>query len=392
MNTHRTVVVALLAALALAGCGGEVTTDSPVAPATKGAFSAVVSFGDSLSDIGSYAPATSLAGTGAAPYFGGRFTTNGADASVWVEGLAAALGLAITPAEVGFDGQSLKCPAALVDPALARTCTGYGQGGARVLDPMGIGHNADGTGALTVPVVAQVANHLGRYGSFKRSDLVLVYAGNNDVFIDFAFYALVAQDVQAQVAAGNLTPADAATQLAAVKAGVEGDAKAAAGQLATTVKDQILAKGGVYVAVMTLADIADTPFGHALPAELRPELTNLSVVFNDALQAGLKNAAVRIIDTFALSKEVIANPAKHGFLNNTTPACDVARIAAITGGKVDDGSSLFCNSTVGAPFYGLTAGADTISWQFADDVHPTTGGHRAILAAFTAQLQSFGWI
>ena len=396
MNMHRTVFIALLASLALAGCGGEVSVESPAgppsAPTSKGTFTAVVSFGDSLSDIGTYAPATSLAGTGAAPYLGGRFTTNGADASVWVEGLAKALGLAITPAEVGFNGSSVKCPAALADPTLARTCTAYGQGGARVGDRMGIGHNADGTGALTVPVVVQVANHLARFGSFKSSDLVLVYAGNNDVFIDFAIYVFVAQNLQAQVAAGSLTPADAATQIAGLKAVVEEDARLAARQLAATVKNEIVAKGGVYVAVMTLADIADTPFGHSMPADLRPELTNLSVVFNDELQAGLKGVPVKLIDTFVLSKEVIANPAKYGFVNNTTPACDVARIAAITGGAVDDGSSLFCNSTVGAPYYGLTAGADTISWQFADDVHPTTGGHRAILAAFTKQLQSFGWI
>ena len=63
-----------------------------------------MSFGDSLSDVGTYAPATSLAGDGSAPYFGGRFTTNGPGAAVWVELLAAELGLAITPAEVGFAG------------------------------------------------------------------------------------------------------------------------------------------------------------------------------------------------------------------------------------------------------------------------------------------------
>jgi phospholipase/lecithinase/hemolysin len=93
-----------------------------------------------------------------------------------------------------------------------------------------------------------------------------------------------------------------------------------------------------------------------------------------------------------LSKEVYADPAKFGFVNHTTPACDIAKISAITGGAVDDGSSLFCNGTPGVPYNGLTAGADTITWQFADDVHPTTGGHRVIAAAFTTQLRSFGWI
>jgi len=399
MNSSRLFSNALAAslafalALALGGCGGN-NNDSPAtptAPSTKGTFTAVVSFGDSLSDIGTYAPATSLAGNGTAPYFGGKFTTNGTAAPIWVESLASSLGLAVTPAEVGFNARSVKCPAA-ADPAQAHTCTAYGQGGARITDPQGIGHNADGSGALTVPVVVQIANHLARFGSFKSSDLVLVYAGNNDVFIDFAIYGFVAETTQAQVAAGTLSAVDAATQLAAAKKAVEDDVTTAAGNLATAVKTQIIAKGGSYVAVMTLSDIADTPFGTEFPAALRPELTNLSLVFNAALQKALADAPVRIIDSFALSKQVFANPARYGFVNNTTPACDIAKISAITGGAVSDGSSLFCNGTPGAPYNGLVAGADTLTWQFADDVHPTTGGHRAITAAFTAQLKAFGWI
>ena len=74
----------------------------------------------------------------------------------------------MTPAEVGFNGQSVKCPAA-ANPAFATTCTGYGQGGARVTDPNGIGHNPDGTGALTVPIKTQIANHLARFGSFRTA-------------------------------------------------------------------------------------------------------------------------------------------------------------------------------------------------------------------------------
>ncbi len=388
MKSIRLFCLALASSLTLAGCGGDHHAGPPT---TKGEFTAVVSFGDSLSDVGTYAPATSLAGDGTPPYFGGKFTTNGAAATIWVENLAASLGLAVTPAEVGFNGLSVHCPAA-ADPAQEHTCTAYGQGGARVTDPQGIGRNADGSGALTVPVITQIANHLARFGKFKSGDLVLVYAGNNDVFIDFAIYALTADALQAQVAAGTLTAAEAAAQLALAQKAVEADVTTVAGSLATAVKTQILEKGGLYVAVMTLADIADTPFGQGFPAELRPELTNLSVVFNNALKQSLGDAPVRIIDTFSLSKEVLANPAKYGFVNNTTPACDIAAIAAITGGAVTDGSSLFCNGTPGAPYNGLTAGADTITWQFADDVHPTTGGHRAISAVFLSQLQSFGWI
>ena len=125
MRAFRTLGPWVLSStLLLAACGGSDPdvpgSGSPSgAPTTAGSFTAVVSFGDSLSDVGSYAPATSLAGDGSAPYFGGRFTTNdtttGAPTAtplgkVWVENLAASLGLVVTPAEVGFGGTSVQVP------------------------------------------------------------------------------------------------------------------------------------------------------------------------------------------------------------------------------------------------------------------------------------------
>ena len=61
-------------------------------------------------------------------------------------------------------------------------------------------------------------------------------------------------------------------------------------------------------------------------------------------------------------------------------------------GQVTDGSSLFCNGTPGAPFNGLVDGASVTTWQFADSVHPTPGGHKIISDLFLAQLRAFGWI
>ena len=168
--------------------------------------------------------------------------------------------------------------------------------------------------------------------------------------------------------------------------------KLAAQTLAGYVRDKILAKGAKYVAVMTLSDIADTPFGSSLPTSVKPVLTDLSRIFNLWLRDSLTNQPVQLIDTYALFKEAYANPAKYGIVNNTVPACDASKINTITGGQVTDGSSLFCNSTVGAPYNGLRTGADVATWQFADSVHPTTGGHKIISDAFAAQLKSFGWI
>jgi phospholipase/lecithinase/hemolysin len=403
MNAVRLLSACVLSALLLAACGGsdpDVPGTHPPAgaPTTKGNFTSIVSFGDSLSDVGTYAPATSIAGTGQPPFFGGKFTTNetstGApDANplgkVWVEDLAATLGLVVTPAEVGFNGTSVQCPIAAAAPSLATTCTAYGQGGSRVTDPVGIGHNADGSGALTVPVVQQIANHLARFSSFKDTDLILVYAGNNDVFTQFSAFAAKAAQIQSDP---SLSSDQMNLQLFAAQQAAEGAMKQAALELASAVRTEILAKGGKYVAVMTLSDIAQTPFGATLPATARPVLTDLSEVFNLWLREGLAGQPVQIIDTFALFQELATNAAALGFVNTTTPACDATKISAITGGAVTDGSSLFCNATPGAPYNGLVAGADVNTWFFADSVHPTTGAHKAIADAFLAQLQSFGWI
>ena len=399
MRAFRSLSPWALSALLLVACGGGDPSvpgsGAPAgAPTAKGTFTAVVSFGDSLSDLGAYSPATSLAGNGTPPFFGGKFTTNETsngtpDANllgkVWVENLASSLGIVVTPAEVGFGASSVKCPAAAV-PALAATCTGYGQGGSRVTDPNGIGHS---TGALTVPMVTQIANHLARFTSFKASDLILVYGGNNDVFTQFGIFAATAATIQANTA---LTPDQANQALFAAQSTAQAAMKVAAQELVVDIKTQILAKGGTYVAVMALSDIGDTPFGNSLPATAKPVLTSLSQTFNLWLRDGLTGQPVQIIDTFAIFKDGYLNPAKFGIVNNTIPACDATKISAITSGAVTDGSSLFCNATPGAPYNGLRTGADVNTWQFADSVHPTTGGHKIISDAFAAQLKAFGWI
>ena len=101
---------------------------------------------------------------------------------------------------------------------------------------------------------------------------------------------------------------------------------------------------------------------------------------------------MQIIDAWSILKESYANPGKYGFTNNTVPACDAAKISVITHEQVTDGSSLFCNSTPGVPYNGLRTGADVNTWAFADGLHPTTGGHKALGDAIAAQLHAFGWI
>lgn len=371
----RAGVASALAAALLAACGGG---DS--SPTT----SRVVSFGDSLSDLGAYTPATSLTATpGAAPYFGGKFTTNthteyalaapgttraanSSTASTWVEWVASRLGVAITPHEVGFGTASVKCPAAATAAALAASCTGYGQGGSRVTDPNGINKAA---GALTVPIVTQVANHLTRFNNFESSDIVFMLAGANDLLIQFG------------AAAQGLPPATAIANM-----------QTAGTQLAAIVKDQIVAKGATRVAVMTLPNIAPFPAFNQLPAANTALLAQLATAFNSAVATGLTGVDVRYIDNQAFFSDIVANPAKYGFVNINTAACDPAKIAALTGGRITDGSSLFCNAAAGQPFNGLKAGASASTWLFADGVHPTTGAHKAWADYVIVQLKEFGWM
>ena len=398
MKTFRNWLITAVAIAGLAACGGSDPyvpgSGSPAgAPTAKGSFTAVVSFGDSVSDVGTYTPATSVTGDGNPPYMGGKFTTNTDTSTVWVENVAAALGLIVTPAEVGFAGVSVPCPAA-ANPALAHTCTAYGQGGALVTDPDGVRH---GAGALTVPIKTQIANHLARFGSFKDSDLIFIQAGGNDLFTQMdptkpdSFPVKVAM-IQADAAVGKITADQAKTLLFQAQTESQAAMKQAAVDLAGYIRSEILAKGGKYVVVMNMPDLAATPEGMAYPAEIGAVLTTLSDTFNLWLREGVTGQPVAWVDLEAMIRGVVADPAAYGMANASVPACDAAKMSAITGGKVTDGFALFCNATAGSPLNGIRDGADINTWFFADGNHPTVGGHKLLSDAILEQLQAMGWI
>lgn len=178
-------VLALLAAAALTACGGS-DNNAPAAPA-KPKFASQVNFGDSLSDVGSYRVGT-IAALG-----GGKFTINGDNVvvnasltgKVWPELTATAFGVGASCAAVtGLDGVASQGFAVPITNNL--TCTNYAMGGSRVTNPVGPSNKATGSalGALTIPVVTQVATHLSRNGGkFSGNEVVFVMAGGNDVLM-----------------------------------------------------------------------------------------------------------------------------------------------------------------------------------------------------------------
>jgi outer membrane lipase/esterase len=391
MTTRRRWHISALAAAALiaAGCGGG-DTNSPLA-------TRVVAFGDSLTDLGTYAPASSVNGPGTgAPFFGGKWTTNTHAgytaasntniANIWVEWIAARLGVTMTQAEIGFVTTRIQCPAAARGLPV-NSCTGYAQGGSRVTDPNGIGRSS---GALTIPLAEQIAMHNARStgvgtatalpgfrDGFSGEDIVFVFGGNNDVFTQFG---AVGQGLPAPTAIANVVTA--------------------ATELATLVKNEILAKGARRVAVMTLPDSSATPFGASLGPVgnaqadgSRALLRELSAQFNTALLAGLDGSGARIIDARAMNATVQASPASFGLTNITTPACAATSFNP-------SATSLLCNVAPAAlfaaagvsNFNGLAPGASASTYLFADGVHPTTGAHKIFADQVWAKLKDFGWV
>ncbi|TWI66137.1 phospholipase/lecithinase/hemolysin [Pseudoduganella lurida] len=227
---HMKFALAVMAGAILAACGGGSGSPQGGAQINKVSFASQVSFGDSLSDVGSYNVGTVKA------LGGGKFTINGDNTATnsaltgknWTELMAAQFNLpAPCPAQTGLDGnaaQGFSVP--VVNNA---NCFGYAQGGARVTNPVGAGNKLTGSalGALTVPVVTQVKNHLAKTGGkFKGDEVVFVMAGGNDILVNLAQLQTAATaagtsagqtafatSLISQLAAGSTNPATAAQSI-----------------------------------------------------------------------------------------------------------------------------------------------------------------------------------
>jgi outer membrane lipase/esterase len=226
------------------------------------AYSALYAFGDSLSDSGNVSVLTGGA-VPAAPYAPGRFS-NG---PVWVETLAANLGLAANPALLGG--------------------TNFAFGGAVTGGPF-----TSSTPSLTAQVSTYYLPSVG--GVADPNALYVVWGGGNDV---------------RNIGQGLNPP---------------GDIAASVGNILNIVST-LAAAGAQNFLVSNLPNIGLTPEAAAGGPAAQAGATALSVAFNNGLAANLPGLAsflgVNIItlDAFGFLNNAIAGAPGNGFTNTTAP-------------------------------------------------------------------------
>ncbi|WP_321799636.1 SGNH/GDSL hydrolase family protein [Caballeronia sp. J97] len=325
----RRAISALLIAL-LTSCGGGSggggdSGSNTVSVPAGGVKLQVVAFGDSLSDVGTYAPLASTVG-------GGRFTTN--PGQVWTQDVAQYYGDTLTTAFTIDLGHELKPQSGL----------GYAQGGSTVATPADQNQFlTDVIGDIEMPVNQQISSYLSAHGSFNSGQLVLVWAGANDV-----------------LRAGTPPAANTTVQTAANTLG----------QLVA----KIVQSGATHVVVVNVPNIGLSPDG-IKSSDGGGNLTQLSQLFNatltSALQANGLQGKVIVVDSYAWTTQTIGNYRANGFtVSNTAQACDPS--------KTPHDTSLLCS-----PATYVSSNADQ-TYMFADDLHPTTRMH-ALFAQFVEQ-------
>lgn len=432
---------ALGAALLVAACGGGGDGDQ----SPKVAFTSIVTFGDSLSDVGTYRVGM-VAAAG-----GGRFSINPATPKTptnWQEYVAAQLGLSASACAARAGGFG-------VAPSAVAGCRNYAQGGARVTDPKGPG-NPVGAGyigaALTHPVVTQLESYAADNGSanFSGKELVTVLAGANDIFgltdqlkadATAAGGAAFAQSLIGQLTAG----APAANQLAASQAiglAFQTEAAKAASTPTSIITAAVTAaathaamNGYTNAAVANAATIgatagaaattagntyaATTGAAKAVGGMVTAATTLAGYVKDKIVGKGAKYVVVINLPDVSLTPMANKDPTSKPLILAMTSAFNdtlTAGLAGVAGVIIVDAfhniqdevnhpeqyglsnvkdlacdmaktnnSSLFCSAAT------LVAG-DTSHYLFADDVHPTPYGHKLMGQLVSRDLAKAGWL
>jgi phospholipase/lecithinase/hemolysin len=383
--TQIALASAAFAALAACGGGGDNNSSSSSTP-SGGVKLQVVSFGDSLSDVGTYMPAVQAnVGTG-----GGRFTTNPGE--IWTQKVAEYYGGTLTPAYVGGFGQPLTAAGGL----------GYAQGGSRVDLQPGEGFAPNNMAATTVPVTKQVTEYLSAHNSFNSNQLVLMNGGANDIFVAVQAVSDAGTAAATQVLEGGGTPAAAQAAAAAASQAATLTELQAITTAATTfvgTVQKVVAAGATHVVVSNVPDIAQTPQGLAAGVQGQALINALVQTYNGVLKQGLASTSqVIYVDAYAWLDQMLASYQSLGFtVSNTGTACNLTSMAAsattyatnnpsvlVPGQTAASFGSSFASSLFCSPQTYTVAGADQ-TYMFADLVHPTT--HLQALFAQQAETQ-----
>jgi phospholipase/lecithinase/hemolysin len=317
------LALALLTAAVLTACGGNGPSAGNQTPKIK--FANQITFGDSLSDVGTYAVGA-VAALG-----GGQYTINGNNTAVspeltgknYTTLIATQLGLpAPCAAQTGLAGTAA---AGFSVPVVDHPeCYGYAQGGSRVTNPIGPGNKAlDMPGAvslgqMTVPVVTQIANHLKKSGgSFKADDLVIVMAGGNDALEQLGEFSAgataaggtaLATSLVTQLAPGTTNPATAS---AAIGAAIQTEAAkpTATSQSIIGAAITAAAQNGNTAAVANATTIGNTAGAAALAAAAKYQTDNAPKLVTAMATAGAELGAL-------VKTQIVAKGANYVVVNN----------------------------------------------------------------------------
>lgn len=286
-------------------------------------YSRIVSFGDSLSDLGTY-------GMFAGPLGGGKFTTN--PGKIWIEVIGEKLQLETKPNRQ--EGFGL--------PVEEIGGFNYGQGGARVVFPKAQSVADDEKPTLTArPVIEQVGMFLMKHKAFNADDLVLIQGGPNDLF-----------SALSGLQSGKLTPEQAVQSMFQV-----------ANDLSAIIAN-LKNSGAQKIVVVNLPVIEQTPRVLGLSPQAQQLVASLVNAFNSALAQKLSVLNVLLIDLYSFDLNFNLIHANLGFKDISHPGCKVSSLPT--------GSSLFCS-----PRTLVEPGAD-LTYKFADEIHPSTGYSKAV--------------
>jgi phospholipase/lecithinase/hemolysin len=399
MEFTKLTWAAVGASLLLAACGGG--GDGNQSP--RASITSLVSFGDSLSDVGNANVGTVKA------LGGGLWTVNAATAKGWTAYVAGQYGLpAPCAAQTGLTPSSALTSNGFVGAAITNntSCLNYAQGSSRVTSNYGphsvalrdfinaashstAGDTQEPLGLTALPITSQIDLHLTSH-TFTGRELVTVMAGANDIFMNLngvssaaaggtgaAGAAILAgwpSSVQSAVFAGGTAATTAATG-AAVAA-----LNATADELAGYIKTKIIANGAKYVVVLNVPDVSTSPYALAIPSAI-PLISLMVTTFNSRLQSDLVGVSgVHMVDAYTNGRDQVANPAQYGLTNVTTPACSTTSTANPLAG-----SSLTCTTLSTIP-------GDTSHYLFADSVHFTPFEYQFIGQLVSKELLVAGWL